>query len=297
MEPDLDDDCYVVMSQPRSVQYIGKADLVSLGHDQVKQALPIRHYDQVDPFLLIHHFDKTIEPGDAGLDVSPHPHRGFEPVTFLFDGAIHHRDSRGNEGFLKSGDVQWMTAGMGIVHSEAADKQWLETGGRINLIQLWVNLPAQHKMTQPNYQDIKSETIPVWEEEGFHVRVVAGEWNGLKGPATTHTPVNALEVRMQAGEKRSISLPETHQAVLYLMEGFLEFNAKHQAGSGFVAIFKQDGLTVDLEAKKDSHFLLLSGEPINEPVSSYGPFVMNTQTEIMEAVRDYQMGKMGMLTY
>ena len=148
-------------------------------------------------------------------------------------------------------------------------------------------------MTQPNYQDIKSETIPVWEEAGFHVRVVAGEWNGLKGPATTHTPVNALEVRMQAGEKRSISLPETHQAVLYLMEGFLEFNAKHQAESGFVAIFKQDGLTVDLEAKKDSHFLLLSGEPINEPVSTYGPFVMNTEAEIRKCYSDYQSGKMG----
>lgn len=285
------------MTQLRTVQLIARADEVALGHDTVKQALPVRNIDQMDPFLLLHHFNKDIEPGGPGLDVAPHPHRGFEPITFLFDGAIHHRDSRGNEGFLNGGDVQWMTAGMGIVHSEAAQKPWLENGGKMNLIQLWVNLPKKDKMIQPRYQDIKADSIPVVEKEGLTARVVAGTWEGVTGPAETRTPVVAVEGRIQKGYKLELPVDTTHNAVLYLMDGFLQFNDKHQAGGGFVAIFRQDGNSIQIEALQDSHFLLLTGEPLNEPVSSYGPFVMNTQTEIMEAIRDYQMGKMGMLTY
>jgi redox-sensitive bicupin YhaK (pirin superfamily) len=282
----------------RSVRYIGKADQVSLGPDTVQQALPIRHFEQYDPFLLLHHFDKEIPPGGPALDVAPHPHRGFEPVTFLFDGAIHHRDSRGNEGLLDAGDVQWMTAGMGIVHSEAAQKQWMEKGGRMQLIQLWVNLPAKDKMVQPRYQDIKATDIPVYEEEsGLHMRVIAGNWNNLNGPAVTHTELIALHGKLEKGAATEIPLPETHNALLYIMEGMLEFNGKHQAAGGFIALMEKDGANVTIKALQSSSFVLLSGEPINEPLATYGPFVMNSQTEIMEAIRDYQIGKMGMLTY
>lgn len=282
----------------RSVRYIGKTDQVSLGPDTVQQALPIRHFEQYDPFLLLHHFDKEIPPGGPALDVAPHPHRGFEPVTFLFDGAIHHRDSRGNEGLLDAGDVQWMTAGMGIVHSEAAQKQWMEKGGRMQLIQLWVNLPAKDKMVQPRYQDIKATDIPVYEEEsGLHMRVIAGNWNNLNGPAATHTELIALHGKLEKGAASEIPLPETHNALLYIMEGMLEFNGKHQAAGGFIALMEKDGANVTIKALQSSSFVLLSGEPINEPLATYGPFVMNSQTEIMEAIRDYQIGKMGMLTY
>lgn len=286
------------MKTQRNIRFIGKADKVSLGPDQVQQALPIRHFEQVDPFLLLHHFDKDIEAGGPGLDVSPHPHRGFEPITFLFDGALHHRDSRGNEGFLKGGDVQWMTAGMGIVHSEAADKEWLAEGGRMNLIQLWVNLPAKSKMIQPGYQDIKSESIPVYDgETNWKARIIAGEFNGLKGPAVTQTPVHAIEVNAEKGVEMKLPVIESHSVLIYVMDGFLEFNGKHQAGEGFIAIFENEGDHLMVNARQDSHFMLLTGEPINEPLATYGPFVMNNQTEIMEAIRDYQMGKMGMLTY
>ena len=153
------------MTQLRTVQLIARADEVALGHDTVKQALPIRNIDQMDPFLLLHHFNKTLNP--EVRDWTWHLIRiaVSEPITFLFDGAIHHRDSRGNEGFLNGGDVQWMTAGMGIVHSEAAQKPWLENGGKMNLIQLWVNLPKKDKMIQPRYQDIKADSIPVVERK------------------------------------------------------------------------------------------------------------------------------------
>jgi quercetin 2,3-dioxygenase len=286
------------MSTMRSVRYIGKADQVSLGPDTVQQALPIRHFEQYDPFLLLHHFDKEIPPGGPALDVAPHPHRGFEPVTFLFDGAIHHRDSRGNEGLLDAGDVQWMTAGRGIVHSEAAQKQWIENGGRMQLIQLWVNLPAKDKMVQPRYQDIKAAQIPVYEKEaGWSARVIAGSWLDLQGPAATHTQLIVLHGKLGKGVSTDIPLPESHNVLLYIMEGMLEFNGKHQAAGGFVALMEQDGATVQLKALQPSSFLVLSGEPINEPLATYGPFVMNSQTEIMEAIRDYQQGKMGMLTY
>lgn len=286
------------MNKQRNIKFIGKADEVSLGPDTVQQALPLKHIEQVDPFLLLHHFNKDIEPGGPALDVAPHPHRGFEPVTFLFEGEIRHRDSRGNEGYLKSGDVQWMTAGMGIVHSEAADKEWVAEGGKMNLIQLWVNLPKRDKMMQPAYQDIKSENIPVYDNhEGFTARVVAGTFNDLTGPAATRTPLNAVHGKLEKGKEVNLPVEKNHSALVYVLDGFLEFNDKHQASSGFIAIFENEGDLLNIKAKQDTAFLLLTGEPINEPMATYGPFVMNNQTEIMEAIRDYQTGKMGMLTY
>lgn len=284
----------------RNIKIILPADKVKLGKADILQALPIQNIDQVSPFLLLHHFKKlNIPAGEVELDVSPHPHRGFEPVTFLFEGGLHHRDSRGNEGFLKSGDVQWMTAGMGIVHSEQASQEFIDAGGNFHLVQLWVNLPKQFKMTTPAYQDIKSETIPVYtsEDNGITVRLVAGEWNGLSGAAKTFTSINAMHVLLKKDKYDEINIPVNHNLLLYVLEGFVEINGKHHAKEGFIAIFKNDGEFISVKGIADSAFLLLSGEPIDEPVASYGPFVMNSQTELMEAVRDYQMGKMGMLTY
>lgn len=284
----------------RNVQYIFQADTVKLGKSDILQALPIKSVEQVSPFLLLHHFKKlNIPAGEVDFAVSPHPHRGFEPVTFLFEGELNHRDSRGNEGFLKSGDVQWMTAGMGIVHSEEATKEFIESGGNLQLVQLWVNLPKKNKMATPNYQDIKSETIPVYisDDEDLKIRVIAGEWNGLKGVAKTFTPVNALHVILNKDKYDEIKMPADHNLMLYVLNGFVEINGKHHAKEGFIAIFKNEGEFISVKGLENSDFLLLSGAPIDEPVASYGPFVMNNQTELMEAVRDYQAGKMGMLTY
>ncbi len=284
----------------RSVQYIFPADTVKLGKSDILQALPIKSVEQVSPFLLLHHYKRTnIPAGEVDFSVSPHPHRGFEPVTFLFEGELHHRDSRGNEGFLKAGDVQWMTAGMGIVHSEEVTKEFLQRGGNLQLVQLWVNLSKKDKMTTPRYQDIKSETIPVYhsEDKQLSIRVIAGEWNGVTGVAETFTPVNALHVKVKKDKYDEFQIPADHNAMLYVLEGFVEINGKHHAKEGCIVLYKKEGTFISVKGLEDSAFLLLSGAPIEEPLASYGPFVMNTQTEIMEAVRDYQAGKMGILTY
>lgn len=284
----------------RNVQYIFPADKVMLGKAEILQALPIKGINQISPFLLLHHFRKeNIPAGEVDFDVAPHPHRGFEPVTFLFEGNIHHRDSMGNEGFLKGGDVQWMTAGRGVIHSEKATEEFQKTGGDFHGVQLWVNLPKEHKMTEPRYQDIKSENIPVYESEDkkLKLRIVAGTWNDIQGPAKTFTEVVAMHGVMKKEKLDDINIPVEHNVILYVLEGKLEINGKHHANEGMIVLYKNDGAFISIKAMEDTQFLLLSGKPIDEPLATYGPFVMNTQSEVMEAIRDYQMGKMGMLTY
>ncbi|MEL6143728.1 MAG: pirin family protein [Bacteroidota bacterium] len=244
----------------------------------------------------MHHFGPFhIEPGYDPLDVGPHPHRGFEPVTFLYSGGLRHRDSRDNTGYLTGGDVQWMTAGMGIIHSERASKDFLKKGGVMEGIQLWVNLPAKDKMTQPGYQDIKSVTIPeVSLEHGGRLRVVAGEFANQKGPAHTHTSINAWQVELTKGSGAQVPIPENHNALIYLLDGQIKLNDNFDYEGPVMLEFRQDGEGITLEGLAEkTRILVLTGEPINEPVTNYGPFVMNTQTEIMEAMRDYQQGKMG----
>ena len=188
-----------------------------------------------------------------------------------------------------------MTAGMGIIHSERASKEFLQNGGTMEGIQLWVNLPASQKMVQPRYQDIKAEQIPeISLDGGAKVRVVAGNWADLKGPALTHTPIVALQLSLPANSKVDIPLVENHQALAYILEGELKLNNNFNYKTHQLVSFKEDGEGISLEGVAEhTEVLILTGEPIGEPVVNYGPFVMNTQTEIMEAMRDYQMGKMG----
>lgn len=284
----------------RNVKYIFPADTILVGKTPVVQALPVSNIKQVSPFLLLHHF-KTLDiaPGEVDFDVAPHPHRGFEPVTFLFEGKLHHRDSMGNEGFLSDGDVQWMTAGRGVIHSEAAMDEFQESGGNFHGVQLWVNLPKANKMATPVYQDIKAENIPVYvsEDGALKMRLVAGKWNTMQGPANTFTDIIALHGTITKDKQDDINIPAGHNALLYVLEGKLEINGKHHVREGMIVIYENDGSFISIKAKEDAQFLLLSGVPIDEPYASYGPFVMNTQTEIMEAIRDYQAGKMGILTY
>jgi hypothetical protein len=278
----------------RSVAHILPAHLLDMGGTQVKQPLPTQRVECVDPFLLLHHFGPTkVEPGGDPLDVGPHPHRGFEPVTFLYQGGIRHRDSRGNTGELRGGDVQWMTAGRGIIHSERASRDFLEAGGTMEGIQLWVNLPAAKKMIQPSYQDIKADRIPALEGTGYRVRVVAGELDGVHGPAVTQTPVNAWQVTLEPEGRVSLEIPAGHNAFLYILSGHLRLNDNFDYGGETGIYFRNDGAGIVLTGIEPSQVLVLTGEPIDEPVASWGPYVMNTQTEIMEAMRDYQLGKMG----
>ncbi|WP_420574066.1 pirin family protein [Kordia sp.] len=284
------------MKTRRSIAYKGTSDYVNMGGNLIRQPLPTQELDQVDPFLLLHHYKYDVGPYSPGLSLSPHPHRGFEPVTFLFKGEQLHRDSLGNEGVLKAGDVQWMTSGSGIIHDEGPTKDFV---GTMEGIQLWVNLPKKFKMTTPKYQDVRAENMPIIpvDKGNGNIKVVTGELNGQQGPASTFTEINAFIANLEAEDQITIPIPSHHQLLVYLLEGETRINDEHTLKLGKLQMltFNKDGETIMLQANKNSTLLILSGEPIAEKVTSWGPYVMNTQTEIMEALRDYQQGKMGHL--
>jgi len=270
-----------------------------MGGLPIRQPFPTQRVEQIDPFLLLHHADvkvpKHIEPDHGG--VGPHPHRGFSPVTFIFKGGVHHRDSRGNDSVIYAGGAQWMNAGMGVIHSERPPHDIHERGGRQEIIQLWINTPAEHKMDQPQYFPLSAEEVPtlVVNEGKVTVRIFSGNLLEKKGPIPSHTEVNAATLELKKGGKISIPLPSDHNAFLYLLNGKLTIE-KYGLVEGFNAVvFNRDGDGISIEALEDTRALLMSGKPLEEKVVSHGPFVMNSQTEILEAMRDYQMGKMGML--
>lgn len=283
----------------RTVSRLLYAHPMDMGGFPIRQPLPTQQVEQIDPFLLLHHADvkapKHVKPDHAG--VGPHPHRGFSPVTFIFKGGVHHRDSRGNDSTIYAGGAQWMNAGMGIMHSERPPDDIHEIGGRQEIIQLWINTPANHKMDQPAYYPLSAEEAPAIKSEDGKVmgRVFSGEVLGVKGPIPSHTIVNSATLEFKRGGKISIPLPESHNAFIYLLDGKLNVEGFGMVEELHLVHFKNDGAGITLEGLDDTRVLLLSGEPINEKVVSHGPFVMNNQTQIMEAMRDYQMGKMGIL--
>ncbi|MFN5089537.1 MAG: pirin family protein [Bacteroidota bacterium] len=278
----------------RSVSHILESSIIDMGSFQVKQPLPTQKVPQISPFLLLHHFGPIkVEPGFDPIDLGPHPHRGFEPVTFLYQGGIRHKDSLGNEGILEAGDIQWMTSGRGIIHSERASDFFMENGGTIEGIQLWVNLPAQNKMTQPKYQEIRKNDIPIITENKVTHRLVSGNWNGQKGIVDTFSPMIIIQTSILSGGKTYIPIPENFNACIYILSGKIILNDNFDYPAGKMIYFTNKGDGIGIEGLADTEILVLCGEPIEEPLAQYGPFVMNSQTEIMEAMRDYQMGKMG----
>jgi quercetin 2,3-dioxygenase len=283
----------------RTVSQLLYAQMVDMGGISVRQPFPTQRVDQIDPFLLLHHANlkvpKHIQPDDAG--VGPHPHRGFSPVTFIFKGGVHHRDSRGNDNVIYAGGAQWMNAGMGIIHSERPPHDIYAIGGQQEIIQLWINTPAAHKMDQPAYYPLTAEEAPVVQNEDAKVtgKVFSGHLLGKKGPIRAHTEVNTATFEFKKSGKISIPLPETHHAIIYLLDGKVNVEGFGLVEALHVALFEKDGTGITIEALEDTRILCLSGEPLNEKVVSHGPFVMNTQTQILEALRDYQLGKMGVL--
>ncbi|MBL7858517.1 MAG: pirin family protein [Cyclobacteriaceae bacterium] len=283
----------------RTVSRLLYAQQVDMGGMPIRQPLPTQQVQQIDPFLLLHHADVKapthVEPDHAGI--GPHPHRGFSPVTFIFKGGVHHRDSRGNNSTIYAGGAQWMNAGMGILHSERPPHDIHEVGGRQEIIQLWINTPAKHKMDQPAYFPLRSDEAPVLTSDDGNVKgkVFAGEIRGVKGPIPSQTIVNAATLEFKSGGTISIPLPSSHNAFVYLLDGKMKVEGFGLVDGLYLVHFKNDGDGISLEAVEDTRVLLMSGEPLHENVVSYGPFVMNTQTEIMEAMRDYQIGKMGAL--
>jgi redox-sensitive bicupin YhaK (pirin superfamily) len=283
----------------RRVSQLLYGQTVDMGGIPLRQPFPTLRVDQIDPFLLLHHADlkapKNTNPDHAG--VGPHPHRGFSPVTFIFKGGVHHRDSRGNNSVIYEGGAQWMNAGMGIIHSERPPHDIHEIGGRQEIIQLWINTPAAHKMDQPEYYPLSADEAPMYMSEDAKVsmRVFSGSVLGIKGPIPSHTDVNAATLVIRKSGKISIPLPATQNAFIYLLDGRLKVDGFGLVDSLNVVLFDKDGDGISLEAVEDTRVLLLSGQPLNEKVVSHGPFVMNSETQILEAMRDYKMGKMGVL--
>jgi redox-sensitive bicupin YhaK (pirin superfamily) len=266
----------------------------NVGPFKVKQPLPNGELNGLSPFILLHHGGPDVhQPGVLKARLSPHPHRGFEPVTFLFSGKLHHKDSTSAEGFLESGDVQWMTAGSGIIHSEGPSAAFAKEGGVMELIQLWVNLPRDHKMTAPKYQDIKKESIPVIHENGFTLKLVAGNYKDQKGPVSTFTPINAMMVEFKSGAEVAIPVPGSFNCLIYVLDGAVESSGAIVEQHNLAVL--QNGDAIHLKAIAEGKLLFLAGAPINEPVASYGPFVMNYPGEIKTAILDYETGKMGVL--
>jgi redox-sensitive bicupin YhaK (pirin superfamily) len=266
----------------------------------VRNLFPSNDLDrQIDPFLMLDYagpqfFSSTDHPRGVG----EHPHRGFETVTIMYEGAVAHRDSAGNSGVIGPGDVQWMTAASGIVHEEMHEKNWAKKGGTFQAIQLWVNLSKTHKMSRPGYQTILDADIPAidLEDGSGRLRVIAGSFQGRRGPARTFTPIELYDLQLKAGKDLSLTLAAEHNTAVFVLQGRASANGSQAAGEAELIVLKQNGSQVTIEAKEESRLLVMSGKPIGEPIARYGPFVMNTKAELIEAVQDYQAGKMGHLS-
>ncbi|MEL6675260.1 MAG: pirin family protein [Bacteroidota bacterium] len=265
---------------------------MQLGDEMITRALPVRGQKRVGPFIMIDHFGPGTVYKGKEKGVPPHPHRGFEPITLMLEGTMEHRDSAGNHGLVGPGDVQWMTAGSGILHAETpkVDGDTMPIHG----LQIWVNLPKAHKMTEPKYQDIPSEKIPVIETEGSRLRVIAGAVNDVQGPASTFSPLTFMHGSLSAGHAVEIPIAPGFEAAVYLISGEVQVMSETVAGRKLLA-FDDAGEKIKFTASQDAEYLVLAGEPLNEPYAQYGPFVMNTAEELIQAQRDFQEGKMGYL--
>jgi len=253
----------------------------------------------LSPFLLLDYAGPAeFPPSEGRRGVGQHPHRGFETVTVVYQGEVEHRDSAGHHGKIGPGDVQWMTAASGIVHEEMQGTEFTRKGGTLEMVQLWVNLPARFKMSPPAYQDILDAQIPkvpLGEGDGL-VRVIAGNFEGTQGPARTFTPVNLWDLQVKSGRRANPKVPEAHSVALLVLRGKLLLNGLETAEASEIAFFDRAGESLVLEAREEARVLLMSGEAIPEPVVGYGPFVMNREEEIDRAIQDYESGRMGHLS-
>lgn len=254
--------------------------------------------EHLTPFLMLDHAGPyTFKPARKPRGVGQHPHRGFETVTLVYEGELEHRDSTGSGGKIGEGDVQWMTAGAGIVHEEFHSRAFTERGGRLEMVQLWVNLPARDKDASAAYQTLLNADIPTvsLDDNAGHVRVVAGSYLGHEGPARTFTPINLWDVRLASGGNAVLPVSDGHTTLLVVLEGTVQVNGETIVRDEAVVAFERRGQELYLEANNDAKLLLLSGEPIDEPVAGYGPFVMNREEELQQAFVDFQNGKYGAL--
>jgi quercetin 2,3-dioxygenase len=257
-------------------------------------------HEESSPFLLMDYAGPyDFSPTTHRLGVGQHPHRGFETVTIVYSGGVSHRDSSGGGGTIGPGDVQWMTAAAGLIHEEYHSEAYARQGGAFEMIQLWVNLPAKDKMSQPGYQGITAEMIPEVSLAGDAgtARIIAGGLDEVNGPAHTFTPMNVWDMRLKANHRVVLDLPEGHTTALFVLHGAIQFDGKHPVRNAELAVMEREGSRLEFEVTEDAVVLLLNGEPLNEPIVGHGPFVMNTREEIMQAINDFNSGHFGKIAH
>jgi redox-sensitive bicupin YhaK (pirin superfamily) len=261
-------------------------------------SMPVIGLFGMSPFFLMDYNSKwNVPPSERQKGVGVHPHRGFETVTIAYHGKVAHNDSAGNSGVIGEGDVQWMTAGAGVLHKEYHEREFSRKGGVFQMVQLWVNLPAKDKMTPAKYQAIENKNMGryILEDKQSVVEIIAGEYMGVRGPASTFTPVNMFNARLLKNTTARFNFPESYNTAFLLIEGEVKINNSENAKENDLIYFGHKGTNIQIEPVKDSIILVLSGVPINEPIASHGPFVMNTEEEIKQAYDDYYKGKFGYL--
>jgi quercetin 2,3-dioxygenase len=261
-------------------------------------SLPVIGQNRMSPFFLMDYGSKwNVPPSEKQRGVGVHPHRGFETVTIAYHGKVAHNDSAGNSGVIGEGDVQWMTAGSGVLHKEYHEKEFSKKGGIFQMVQIWVNLPSKFKMTPAKYQAIENRNMARYplDDGESSVEIIAGEYKGMKGPASTFSTVNMFNAKLMHGTRADFKFNKNFNTGMLVIEGEVKINNSKTASENYFVFFGHDGDEIIVEAVKKSVILVLSGEPINEPIASYGPFVMNTQAEIKQAFEDFRNGKFGYL--
>lgn len=267
---------------------------------RVRNYIPGRHdlMDVANPFIMLdYNTPHVFEYNGKRRGVDAHPHKGFETVTIVYDGEVEHRDSTGAGGKIGPGEVQWMTAGAGLIHEEYHGEEFAKAGGSFHMVQLWVNLPAKDKLTKPGYQALTSENIPIvlLAEGQGSIRIISGEYLETKGAAKTFSPVHIYDVNLKKGGLAAFDFPADYPTFILVNSGKIIIDQAEEAGEAEFVEFEKKGEQFHVEASEDSRFLLLSAEPINEPIVSYGPFVMNTEKEIIETIKEYNSGKFGVI--
>ena len=283
----------------KKIDFILKGREKSVGPETVLQPLPHKEFRFASPFIVLHHLAPIqFQPGSPPERLHPHPHRGFAPVTFMFQGEGYHRDSACHTGTIKEGEVQWMFAGRGLLHSEGPTKELLEKGGSYEFVQLWVNVPAKHKMDEPYYQQAAREEMPrVFSDEGNELRLASGSYDQLEGPIQSFTPVTSIFGTVRSGITFQFHAIEGYWTLLYLLEGEVLLNETHSISGRHLVVFSKEGTDIRVEVKANSKILYLSAEPIMEPVAAKGNIVMNTEEEIKQAEKDISEGLFGSLDY
>ncbi len=277
---------------PRAPHFVGDGFRV---HNFIP-AHPKLGMERMSPFILMdynskYYFGASAKPRGVGV----HPHRGFETVTLAYKGRVEHHDSNGGGGIIGEGDVQWMTAAGGILHKEFHEKEWSLKGGEFQMVQLWVNLPAKAKMGPPKYQPIKNEEMGRFTDDGIDIEIVAGEYKGIKGPASTFSPMAMFKLNLKEGKICSFNFPESNNTALLIVEGAITVNEQDKAPTDHFVLMANDGQAFSIKATADAKVLILSGKPLNEPIAAHGPFVMNTKEELYQAFDDFNKGKFGYL--